>query len=108
MSTYSIQGDVEGQPEATIQARNPLRMQQQQQQFGNIPQMFIAPGQQPMMPLPMVVVRCLSPVVCHLQVRRVVDSSVSTIRARTVPIGILTASNTWCGCTGTPRYSASA
>lgn len=38
------------QLEATIQARNQLRMQQQQQQqFGNIPQMFIAPGQQPMM-----------------------------------------------------------
>jgi polyadenylate-binding protein len=38
------------QLEATIQARNQLRMQQQQQQqFGGIPQMFIAPGQQPMM-----------------------------------------------------------
>ena len=38
------------QLEATIQARNQLRMQQQQQQqFGAIPQMFIAPGQQPMM-----------------------------------------------------------
>jgi len=38
------------QLEATIQARNQLRMQQQQQQqFGSIPQMFIAPGQQPMM-----------------------------------------------------------
>jgi polyadenylate-binding protein len=38
------------QLEATIQARNQLRMQQQQQQqFGGVPQMFIAPGQQPMM-----------------------------------------------------------
>ncbi|PSN60907.1 polyadenylate binding protein [Corynespora cassiicola Philippines] len=38
------------QLEATIQARNQLRMQQQQQQqFGAVPQMFIAPGQQPMM-----------------------------------------------------------
>jgi polyadenylate-binding protein len=38
------------QLEATIQARNQLRMQQQQQQqFGGMPQMFIAPGQQPMM-----------------------------------------------------------
>jgi polyadenylate-binding protein len=38
------------QLEATIQARNQLRMQQQQQQqFGAMPQMFIAPGQQPMM-----------------------------------------------------------
>ncbi|KAF2793882.1 polyadenylate binding protein [Melanomma pulvis-pyrius CBS 109.77] len=38
------------QLEATIQARNQLRMQQQQQQqFGGIPQMFMAPGQQPMM-----------------------------------------------------------
>lgn len=38
------------QLEATIQARNQMRMQQQQQQqFGNMPQMFIAPGQQPMM-----------------------------------------------------------
>ncbi|OAK96335.1 polyadenylate binding protein [Phaeosphaeriaceae sp. SRC1lsM3a] len=38
------------QLEATIQARNQLRMQQQQQQqFGAIPQMFMAPGQQPMM-----------------------------------------------------------
>ncbi|KAF2471844.1 polyadenylate binding protein [Lindgomyces ingoldianus] len=38
------------QLEATIQARNQLRMQQQQQQqFGAIPQMFIAPGQQPVM-----------------------------------------------------------
>ncbi|KAH7083236.1 hypothetical protein BKA63DRAFT_486623 [Paraphoma chrysanthemicola] len=37
------------QLEATIQARNQLRMQQaQQQQFGGIPQMFMAPGQQPM------------------------------------------------------------
>jgi polyadenylate-binding protein len=38
------------QLEATIQARNQLRIQQQQQQqFGGMPQMFIAPGQQPMM-----------------------------------------------------------
>ncbi|ORY12807.1 hypothetical protein BCR34DRAFT_624095 [Clohesyomyces aquaticus] len=38
------------QLEATIQARNQLRMQQQQQQqFGAIPQMFVGPGQQPMM-----------------------------------------------------------
>ena len=37
------------QLEATIQARNQLRMQQQQQQqFGGMPQMFMAPGQQPM------------------------------------------------------------
>jgi polyadenylate-binding protein len=37
------------QLEATIQARNQLRMQQQQQQqFGGMPQMFM-PGQQPMM-----------------------------------------------------------
>ncbi|KAJ4403678.1 Protein phosphatase PP2A regulatory subunit B [Didymella pomorum] len=40
------------QLEATIQARNQLRMQQQQQQqFGGMPQMFVAPGQ-PMMPFP--------------------------------------------------------
>ncbi|KAF2874558.1 hypothetical protein BDV95DRAFT_604726 [Massariosphaeria phaeospora] len=38
------------QLEATIQARNQLRMQQQQQQqFGTMPQMFLGPGQQPMM-----------------------------------------------------------
>ncbi|KAF2264701.1 polyadenylate binding protein [Lojkania enalia] len=38
------------QLEATIQARNQLRMQQQQQQqFGGMPQMFLGPGQQPMM-----------------------------------------------------------
>ncbi|KAF2739752.1 polyadenylate binding protein [Polyplosphaeria fusca] len=38
------------QLEATIQARNQLRMQQQQSQnFGGVPQMFMAPGQQPMM-----------------------------------------------------------
>ncbi|PVH93590.1 polyadenylate binding protein [Periconia macrospinosa] len=38
------------QLEATIQARNQLRMQQQQQQqFGGIPPMFMAPGQQPLM-----------------------------------------------------------
>jgi polyadenylate-binding protein len=38
------------QLEATIQARNQLRMQQQQQQqFGGIAPMFMAPGQQPMM-----------------------------------------------------------
>ncbi|KAF2178392.1 polyadenylate binding protein [Zopfia rhizophila CBS 207.26] len=38
------------QLEATIQARNQLRMQQQQQQqFGGVPQMFITPGQQPIM-----------------------------------------------------------
>ncbi|KAL5416159.1 Protein phosphatase PP2A regulatory subunit B [Paraphaeosphaeria minitans] len=38
------------QLEATIQARNQLRMQQQQQQqFGSMQPMFMAPGQQPMM-----------------------------------------------------------
>ncbi|KAJ4359599.1 Protein phosphatase PP2A regulatory subunit B [Didymosphaeria variabile] len=38
------------QLEATIQARNQLRMQQQQQQqFGGMQPMFMAPGQQPMM-----------------------------------------------------------
>jgi polyadenylate-binding protein len=38
------------QLEATIQARNQLRMQQQQQQqFGAMQPMFMAPGQQPMM-----------------------------------------------------------
>jgi polyadenylate-binding protein len=37
------------QLEATIQARNQLRMQQQQQQqFGGVPQMFMGPGGQPM------------------------------------------------------------
>jgi polyadenylate-binding protein len=37
------------QLEATIQARNQLRMQQQQQQqFGGMPGMFMGPGQQPM------------------------------------------------------------
>ncbi|KAJ4381524.1 Protein phosphatase PP2A regulatory subunit B [Didymella sp. IMI 355093] len=39
------------QLEATIQARNQLRMQQQQQQqFGGMPQMFVAPGQPMMFP----------------------------------------------------------
>jgi polyadenylate-binding protein len=39
------------QLEATIQARNQLRMQQQQQQqFGGVPQMFMAPGQPMMFP----------------------------------------------------------
>jgi len=38
------------QLEATFQTRNQLRIQQQQQQqqFGRMAQMFMAPGQQPM------------------------------------------------------------
>ncbi|KAF2654950.1 polyadenylate binding protein [Lophiostoma macrostomum CBS 122681] len=37
------------QLEATIQARNQLRMQHQQQQQFGVPQMFMGPGQQPLM-----------------------------------------------------------
>ncbi|KAF2116338.1 hypothetical protein BDV96DRAFT_491518 [Lophiotrema nucula] len=40
------------QLEATIQARNQLRMQQQQQQQFGMPQMFVAPGQPMMFPGP--------------------------------------------------------